>query len=661
MSLNKQQQKAVRHDDGPVLILAGAGSGKTRVVSQKVMHLLSKRGVDPGNVVAVTFTNKAAREMTERLGTTLGRATLKQLTVSTFHRFGLGFLRRHADLAGLRNPFSIVDGADSALVVAELLRQDLSGDRGVVDRVRHQLSWWKNDMVDTAAAGNVKHDNPVAATAARVYTDYDRQLRACNAVDLDDLIMLPVRILKENPELLSEWHEQQRYILVDEYQDTNNTQYELVRLLAGNGRGLTVVGDDDQSIYSWRGARPENLERLSRDYPDLEVVKLEQNYRSAGRILHIANALITNNPRPFEKRLWSELGYGPPVRVIVGGDDEREAEQIASNIMHHKFQKGSRFSDYAILYRGNHQSRIFEQKLREMRIPYTVSGQSSFFDRREIKDVIAYLRLAVNHDDDTAFMRTVNAPRRGIGPVALERLGNAAAAGVCSLLQAATAEQSPGELTPRQLAKLRLFTDWMVDIGKRVTEERPHDLVEEILGEVDYDSWLQETSGSPEQAEQRQANVRDLTDWIKRMQRKEPSADLADIVSNMALMGQLDKENEDDLDAVSMMTLHAAKGLEFPYVYIAGVEEELLPHQNSLDDDGEYEERRLFYVGITRAMKELTLSWARTRKRHGQMMDRTPSRFLDELPQDALEWQDTGRINDSVGRVHIDNLRALLD
>ena len=347
--------------------------------------------------------------------------------------------------------------------------------------------------------------------------------------------------------------------------------------------------------------------------------------------------------------------------MIVAGDDEREAEQIASNIMHHKFQKGSRFSDYAILYRGNHQSRIFEQKLREMRIPYTVSGQSSFFDRREIKDVIAYLRLAVNHDDDTAFMRIVNAPRRGIGPVTLERLGNIASSGTCSLLDAVSLEQMQVDLSARQLAPLRVFADWLRDIGKRIPAEAPIDLINEILGEIDYGSWLQETSGTPEQAEQRQSNVRELTDWIKRMQHNEPSADLADIVGNMALMGQLDKEKDDDSDSVSMMTLHAAKGLEFPYVYIAGIEEELLPHQNSLDDDGEYEERRLFYVGITRAMKELTLSWARTRKRHGQMVDRTPSRFLDELPQDALEWQDTGRINDSVGRAHIDNLRALLN
>ena len=651
----------MRHDDGPVLILAGAGSGKTRVVSHKVLHLLGNRAVDPRQVVAVTFTNKAAREMNARLGATLGQEAMRHLRVSTFHRFGLNFLRRHAEIVGLRNPFSIIDGADSALIVAELMRQDLGGDRGVIERVRQKISWWKNDLVDAVETASRKHDDAVAESAARIYGDYNRQLRACNAVDLDDLVLLPVKTLSKQSDLYSEWHQQRRYILVDEYQDTNNAQYELVRLLAGDGRGLTVVGDDDQSIYSWRGARPENLARLETDFAGLEVIKLEQNYRSTGRILHVANALITNNPRSFEKKLWSEVGYGPPVRVMIAGDEEREAEQIASNILHHKFQKRSRFSDYAILYRGNHQSREFEQKLREMRIPYEVSGELSFFDRREIKDVLAYLRLVVNHDDDTAFMRIVNAPRRGIGPVALERLGNVAASEGRGLLHAIAAERSSTELTPRQLAPLSLFADWVAEIGRRIPAERPADLIDEILTEIDYRSWLQESAGSPEQGEQRQSNVKDLTDWVKRMQRNEPAADLADIVSHMALIGKLDREQEENGDVVSMMTLHAAKGLEFPYVYIAGLEEELLPHQNSLDDDGEHEERRLFYVGITRAMQELTLSWCRTRKRQGQQVERTPSRFLDELPQDALEWHDAGRINDSVGQAHIDNIRALLN
>jgi len=660
LSLNKQQQRVVRLDDRPVLVLAGAGSGQTRVISRKIIHLLHKRGVDPQQIVAVSFTNKAAREMHERLGRVLENQVMRLLTVSTFHRFGLNLLRQHAEQAGLRNPFSILDGADATLVVAELMRQDLSGERGVIERVRQQISQWKNDLVDAKNIGRVNLDNPIARSAARVYAGYDRQLRAYNAVDLDDLVLLPVMMFRHDPGLLDAWHRDKRYILVDEYQDTNNSQYELVRLLAGDGRGLTVVGDDDQSIYAWRGARPENLGRLATDFSGLEIARLEQNYRSAGRILHVANELIANNPRPFDKKLWSELGYGPPVSVMVAGDEEREAEQIASNILHHKFQKRTRFSDYAILYRGNHQSRIFEQKLREMRIPYEVSGALSFFDRREIKDILAYLRLVINHDDDTAFLRTVNAPRRSIRPVALERLGKAAAAEKCGLLSAASSKQATVELSARQLASVKLFTDWIAELGERIPDERPLDLVREILQEIDYSSWLQETADTPEQAEQRQTNVAELVDWIKHMQRKEPAADLSDLVNHITLIGQLDREQDETGDSVSMMTLHSAKGLEFPCVYIVVLEEELLPHKNSLDDYGEQEERRLFYVGITRAMKELTLSWARTRKRQGQRVDRTPSRFLDELPADALDWQDEGRINDSVGQAHLDNIRSLL-
>ena len=650
----------MRLDDSPVLVLAGAGSGKTRVIAQKIIHILHKCDADPRQIVAVSFTNKAAREMRERLSQVLDKNVMGLLTVSTFHRFGMNVLRQHAERAGLRNPFSILDGADAALVVAELMRQDLSGERGVIERVRQQISWWKNDLVAATTAARSKHDNPIAQSAARVYADYDRQLRAYNAVDLDDLVLLPVIMFRHDPGLLDEWHREKRYILVDEYQDTNNTQYELVRLLAGDGRGLTVVGDDDQSIYAWRGARPENLGRLATDFAGLEIARLEQNYRSAGRILHVANGLIANNPRPFDKKLWSELGYGPPVSVLVAGDEEREAEQIASKILHHKFQNRTRFSDYAILYRGNHQSRIFEQKLREMRIPHEVSGALSFFDRREIKDVLAYLRLVINHDDDTAFLRTVNAPRRGIGPVALERLGIAAAAEKCGLLPAASTHRATTELSARQLACLKLFTDWITELGERVPDERPLDLVKEILEEIDYSSWLRETADTPEQAEQRQTNVAELVDWIKHMQRKEPAADLSDLVAHITLIGQLDREQDETGDSVSMMTLHSAKGLEFPCVYIVGLEEGLLPHKNSLDDDGEQEERRLFYVGITRAMKELTLSWARTRKRQGQQVERTPSRFLDELPADALDWQDEGRINDSVGQAHLDNIRSLL-
>ena len=657
--LNPPQRRAVEHGGSPLLVLAGAGSGKTRVIAHKIAHLIRKRGVDPSSVLAVTFTNKAAREMRERMSKELGAETTASLNISTFHRFGMRLLYQHPGEAGLRAPFSILDGADSTLVVSELMRDQLSGKRGIGERVRQQISWWKNDWVTPEQAADTAHDDPIARTAARVYADYNRQLRAYNAVDLDDLVYLPAQLLASEAGLLERWRQTLKYILVDEYQDTNNTQYELIRLLAAGGAGLTVVGDDDQSIYAWRGARPENLARLQSDYPNLEVIKLEQNYRSAGRILSAANGLIANNERVFEKRLWSELGFGPAIRVLTADNEEREAERIAGALMHHRFQNRAAFGEYAILYRSNHQSRVLEKKMREMRIPYEVSGELSFFDRREIKDVLAYLRLVVNPDDDNAFLRSVNVPRRGIGPVALERLGVVAGSHGTGLLRAVDSKAADAGLSARQLAPLSRFASWIRELGVQASSEPPLDLVKALLAEIDYDAWLHETSDSAAAAERRRDNVNELLDWIGRLQRNEPAADLGDLLAHVALVGQLDRESDQERDAVTLMTLHAAKGLEYPYVFICGVEEELLPHQNSMEESIE-EERRLLYVGITRAQRELTLSWARSRRRRGEVVERAPSRFLDELPGEHLSWDEEEARNDSVGQAHLESIRTLL-
>jgi len=656
--LNAPQRRAVEHRGAPLLVLAGAGSGKTRVIAHKVMHLI-QRGADPARILAVTFTNKAAREMRSRLNEALDAKTARALSISTFHRFGLRFLQQHAGAAGLRAPFSILDGADSALVVSELMREALSAERRMGERVRAQICWWKNDWIGAEQAAAMTHESPAGEAAARVYADYERQLRAYNAVDLDDLVYLPARLLAADGALLARWRYTLRYILVDEYQDTNNTQYELIRLLAGAGEGLTVVGDDDQSIYAWRGARPENLARLQRDFPDIELVKLEQNYRSVGRILAAANALIAHNARAFDKRLWSELGPGPAIRVLTADNEEREAERVAAGLMHHRFQNRTAFTDYAVLYRSNQQSRVLEKKMREMRIPYEVSGALSFFDRREIKDVLAYLRLVVNPDDDNAFLRTVNAPRRGIGPVALERLGEAAGRHGTGLLRAIGSGAAAAGLTARQRGPLGQFAGWIEELGRRARQEPPLDVVSALLSDIGYDAWLQETSSGAEQAERRRANVGELLEWIERLQRDEPDADLADLLAHVALVGQLDRDSDADRDAVTLMTLHAAKGLEYAYVYICGVEEELLPHQNSMEESIE-EERRLLYVGITRAQRALTLSWARTRRRHGEVVERAPSRFLEELPAGLLSWDEGQARTDSVGQAHLDNIKALL-
>jgi len=420
-SLNPQQQAAVKMTNNPLLVLAGAGSGKTRVITEKIAYLIGQ-GIPARHIAAVTFTNKAAREMKARAGALLDDKKIRGLRVSTFHALGLDILRREHAALGFKSAISIFDEQDRTALLRELIKQHSSvDDSDPVDAHSWQISRWKNAFVTAQEACRL--DDPDLADSAQLYGDYTRQLKAYNAVDFDDLILLPVLLFQQQPELLEKWRNRIRYLLVDEYQDTNLTQYQLIKLLAGPLGRLTVVGDDDQSIYAWRGAHPENLVQLQQDYPRLQVIKLEQNYRSSGRILKAANQLIGNNPHLFEKRLWSDHGPGEPLRVLSHGDEITEARQIASEIVHHRFKTGSRYRDYAILYRGNHQSRLFERTLREYDIPYTLSGGTSFFAYAEVKDILAYLRLLTNPYDDAAFLRIINTPRREIGTGTLEKLG----------------------------------------------------------------------------------------------------------------------------------------------------------------------------------------------------------------------------------------------
>ncbi len=649
-----------------MLVLAGAGSGKTGVISHKIVHLIRQRGADPRHIYAVTFTNKAAREMKARVAELLGREHARGLNCSTFHALGLRILGEDAALLGLRAGFTIIDPEDAVLMVRELLRGEPGSVSGLADQVHRQISAWKNDGLfpESAAADPA---NPLVAAAARIYGAYDRQLRAHNSVDLDDLILLPVRLLRDEETVRARWRGRMHHLLVDEYQDTNGAQYQLVRLLVAQGAGLTVVGDDDQSIYAWRGARPENLERLQHDFPALTVIKLEQNYRSTGRILRAANALIGHNRRTFGKLLWSELGHGDPIRVIIARDEEHEAQRVVSSLLHHRFQQRARFGDYALLYRGNHQSRIFERMLREMRIPYQLSGELSFFDRSEIKDVLAYLRLLVNHADDNAFLRAVKTPRRGVGSATLERLAAHAAAQCSGMLDAVYSAGAEEAIGVRQFAPLRQFADWIVGLSDRAADgDDPAAVVDELIDQARYESWLVQTCDSLDAAEQRMANVRELVDWLRRLQTAEPDKGLAGLVATATLAGILERsEDEPPGDMVSLMTLHAAKGLEFPYVYIVGVEEDVIPHRTAVAEDSVEEERRLFYVGITRARRALTLSLARRRRRYGQSLECQPSRFLDELPAADLQWSDDRQelgddARQQLGEAHLANIRALL-
>lgn len=648
-------------------MLAGAGTGKTSVITHKIVHLINDCNVLPKNIAAVTFTNKAAREMKSRVAGMINRSMTKGLTISTFHTLGLNIIRKEHKALGFKRGFSIFDAEDSLSLIRELMRTDFGQDKKIPEQVQRKISSWKNDLVTPDAAHQYAVDDAIAIIGSRVYPEYVHHLKAYNAVDFDDLINLPVMLFREYPDILTRWQNRYRYLLIDEYQDTNTSQYELVRQIVGDNGAVTVVGDDDQSIYTWRGAQPENLKFLQRDYPDLRVIKLEQNYRSTGCILNVANTLIANNDHVFEKSLWSEFGYGDPVRVLQTRNEDHEVERVIGELQHHRFQKRTNFRDYAILFRGNYQARLFERTLREQGIPYFLSGSLSFFDRTEIKDILAYLRLLTNPDDDNAFLRIVNTPRREIGLATLEKLGRYATERGVGLLTASFDLGLEQHLNARQLTMLRAFTHWVQESAVNIDDADPVDLVHKLINDIHYEDWLRECCNDAVIAERRMANVLDLLDWLKRLARRDDeSPNLGDLVAKICLIGMLESNNEEEAnDHVYLMTLHAAKGLEFPHVFIAGFEEGILPHHASLDEDRLGEERRLAYVGITRAKKTLTLSFANRRKRQGEIIDCEPSRFLSELPEDDLVWEGKDHPlppekRQERGRAYLENIRELL-
>lgn len=661
--LNPAQQAAVKAIDHPLLVLAGAGSGKTRVITEKIAYLVSQ-GVPAKNIAAVTFTNKAAREMKSRVSRLLDDKQIRGLRVSTFHALGLDILRAEHKTLGYKAGLTLFDEQDKQTLLRNLVShgvQDCDVDQ--VDDYARQIGQWKNSFV-TPEQSSYDNGNQAAAT---LYSDYNRSLKAYNAVDFDDLILLPVQLFQQHPLILEKWQNKIRYLLVDEYQDTNITQYQLVRLIAGNLGRFTVVGDDDQSIYAWRGAQPENLAQLQKDYDRLKVIKLEQNYRSTGRILKVANHLIANNPHTFEKRLWSELGYGDPLRVLSHKDELIEAQQIVSEIIHHKFKTGSRYQDYAILYRGNHQSRLFEKGLRENNVPYFISGSTSFFSYTEIKDILAYLRLFVNPDDDAAFLRIINTPRREIGPTTLEKLGDYANERHISLYSASRELGLTQRLSEKALQRLQKFSDWVADTADNMVRGDTFAVMTQFIDQIGYEHWLRENSKTKESAERKMKNVVELTEWLKRMADSEGGVQkpLAEIVSKILLMDILERHQEEEAsDQVSLMTLHAAKGLEFPHVFLIGMEENILPHQNSLETGNLEEERRLAYVGITRAQRSLTFSYCTHRKRFGEISECEPSRFLNELPVDDLEWVNKKQLDPELvkerGKASLAQLKTML-
>lgn len=639
--LNPRQQEARDYVGGPLLVLAGAGSGKTSVITRKIAHLIQNCGIRAQYIVAMTFTNKAAREMKERVATLLRPGEGRGLTVCTFHNLGLNIIRKEHARLGYKPGFSIFDESDIKALLSDIMQKEYSGDDGI-DEIKNMIGAWKNDLILPPEALE-KARNPREQTAAIVYTHYQRTLKAFNAVDFDDLILQPVKLFQEHPEVLERWQNRVRYLLVDEYQDTNASQYLLVKMLIGTRNQFTVVGDDDQSIYAWRGARPENLMLLKEDYPSLKIVMLEQNYRSTSRILRCANVLIANNPHAFEKQLWSEMGVGDEIRVIRCKNEEAEAERVAMEILTLHLRTDRPYSDFAILYRGNYQAKLIELKLQHHQVPYRLSGGNSFFGRQEVKDLMAYLRLLVNPDDDNAYLRVINVPRREIGSTTLEKLGNYATERGVSMY-AASEELGLGEhLDARYTERLQRFKHWLDGVRHKVALDDPIAALHEMIRDIDYENWIRQQTASDKAAEFRISNVWFLVEALKNTLEKDEEGEMTieDAIGKLVLRDMLERqqEEEENAEGVQMMTLHASKGLEFPYVFIMGMEEEILPHRSSIEADTIEEERRLAYVGITRARQTLAFTYAAKRKQYGEIIDCTPSRFLDELPPDDLAWE----------------------
>ena len=654
---NPPQREAIRYLDGPLLVLAGAGSGKTRVITQKIAYLIEDCGFSPSNIAAITFTNKAAKEMQERVGRLL-KSKPSGLTISTFHSLGVRILREEARALGYKPRFSIFDANDCFGIISELSG---SVDKSTIRRLQSVISSWKSARV-TPDLALKNAGNESEKLAALAYASYSATLKAYQAVDFDDLISLPVELFEGHPEVLDKWQNRLRYLLVDEYQDTNACQYQMLKQLAGPRAAFTAVGDDDQAIYAWRGADIENLRGLPRDYPNLKLIKLEQNYRSTVRILKVANALIGHNEKLFDKKLWSNLGHGDPITVTVCKDNEKEAESVVMKLQAHKFEQRSKFRDYAILYRGNFQARALEQQLRDQRIPYVLSGGQSFFDKAEIKDITSYLRLLANSEDDPAFIRAVTTPKRGVGGATLEALGTYAGKRHLSLFAAAFEEGFAPCVQPRQLAPLLEFCAFIKRLEYRAAREPVAAVMNDLLVAIGYEAWLHDEDDK-RVAMMRWDNVQELVKWLVK-KGEDDGKSLIELTQMIALINLLDKQEGDSrADAVQLSTLHAAKGLEFGHVFLIGVEEGVLPHREAQAPDKIEEERRLMYVGITRAQRSLHLSYCEKRKQGRELIPCEASRFIAEMGKDDLRF--SGGKADSApdkagGAARLEAMKAML-
>jgi ATP-dependent DNA helicase Rep len=652
--LNLAQLQAVNHLGGPCLVLAGAGSGKTRVITHKIGRLI-QAGLAADRIAAITFTNKAAAEMRERAGQLVGREA-KRVLICTFHALGVRLLREDGSVLGLKKQFSILDTDD----ITSLLK-DCGGttDAATARGWQWTISAWKSAGLNAAQAlAQAKDENE--RVAATIMARYEERLTAYQSVDFDDLISLPLKLLSEHEDVRARWQKKMGHVLVDEYQDTNATQYELLKLLVGERARFTAVGDDDQSIYGWRGATLDNLKRLPQDFPELKVIKLEQNYRSTSAILRAANNVIGPNPKLFPKTLWSDLGEGEPVRVVDADNEDHESERAVARIQSLRSNSQHKeWRDFAILYRANHMARSFEQSLRKANIPYKVSGGQSFFDRAEIRDLCAWLRLLVNNDDDPAFLRSATTPKRGIGHTTLQALGNFATKFKLSLFEALFASSLGTALPARAVATLHEFGRAVNDLEYRARHTVGHEaaraFLTDWLKDIDYEKHLYDSEDNEKVAAARWTNVMDFCDWMAArcggkiedeagVQVESERKSLLEVVQTIALLSTL-SEREQDQNVVTLSTLHASKGLEWPHVMLVGVNEGLLPFKMD-EEPGQsdaaaesmaqrlQEERRLMYVGITRAQRTLAVSWLKRRKKGRESIPGQASRFIKEMALD---------------------------
>lgn len=630
--LNPQQRQAIEYLDSPLLVLAGAGSGKTRVITEKIAYLIQQAHYPPTQIAAITFTNKAAQEMHERAKRLLTNKQHRGLTVCTFHALGMRIVREEADALNLKKQFSILDASDSAKILAELLG---SSGKEPIQHLQHTISLWKNALLSPEAAFQAA-TNPWEQQSANLYASYQETLKAYQSVDFDDLISLPCQLFSQYPDIQHRWQNRLRYLLVDECQDTNACQYSLLNHLVNHhDNNFTAVGDDDQSIYAWRGADADNLRRLQTDYPHLKVIKLEQNYRSSARILRVANAVISHNTRFSDKELWSEYALGDYIKIFTCQDENHEAQSVVQKIADHQRQHQSQYADYAILYRGNHQAKIFEEALRSARIPYRLSGGQSFFDRTEIKDILAYIRLLANPDDDPAFIRALTTPKRGAGQSSLNTLNQLAKNTQESLFAVCTRSGSLSAFNPSAKKILEEWIHFLHRYRQLAQQENAGTVIQQLLTEIDYQGYLQRHEEG-KSGEIKWRNVQDLCLWLSKKGENEHK-NLFDLAQTIALMSLLDGK-EQETDTVKLSTLHAAKGLEYPHVFLVGCEEGLFPHADSIHEGHLEEERRLMYVGITRARQTLTITHARKRRRSGHWQFADISRFISEMPSDDLRF-----------------------